>query len=141
MAIGLCTEDEGRGEGADESSGAPSSHEGPLPMERNFGALGGAMARRTWAYYRPLRGSPWVLKYPYCHHIITQNHPRGDRRVSDKGNFSKNSQVPLQGPKGGGGSTGGTRSLNRDLHNGLGGQFTRKKLFRTQVQVHTQQLQ
>ena len=32
----------------------------------NFGAFGGAMARAIWAW-QPLRGSPWVLKYPYCH--------------------------------------------------------------------------
>ena len=32
----------------------------------NFGAFGGAMARTRWAW-RPLCGSPWVLKYPYCH--------------------------------------------------------------------------
>ena len=32
----------------------------------NFGAFGGAMAWAIWAW-RPLRGSPWVLKYPYCH--------------------------------------------------------------------------
>ena len=32
----------------------------------NFGAVGGAMARAIWAW-RPLRGFPWVLKYPYCH--------------------------------------------------------------------------
>ena len=32
----------------------------------NFGAFGGAMAQAIWAW-RPLRGSPWVLKYPCCH--------------------------------------------------------------------------
>ena len=26
----------------------------------------------------------WVLKYPYCHQMITQTHPRGERRVSEK---------------------------------------------------------
>ena len=26
------------------------------------------MAWARWAY-RPLRGSPWVLKYPYCHQM------------------------------------------------------------------------
>ena len=39
------------------------------------------MARARWAQW-PLRGSPWVLKYPYCHHMITQTHPRGNRRAS-----------------------------------------------------------
>ena len=46
------------------------------------------MARAIWAC-RPLGGSQWVLKYPYCHSIITQTHPRGDRRVSEKGEFRK----------------------------------------------------
>ena len=27
---------------------------------------------------------PWALKYPYCHQIITQTHPRGNRRVLEK---------------------------------------------------------
>ena len=44
-----------------------------------FGAIGGHMARATWAY-RPLR----VLKYPSCHQMINHTHPRGDRRVSNK---------------------------------------------------------
>ena len=44
------------------------------------------MARARWAQW-PLHGSPWVLKYPYCHQMITQTHPRGERRVSEKGNF------------------------------------------------------
>ena len=41
------------------------------------------MARARWAQW-PLHGSPWVLKYPYCHQMITQTHPRGNRRVSEK---------------------------------------------------------
>ena len=36
------------------------------PTGGNFEAFGGPMARAIWAW-RPLRGSPWVLKYPYCH--------------------------------------------------------------------------
>ena len=36
-----------------------------------------------WAQW-PLHGSPWVLKYPYCHQLITQTHPRGNERVSEK---------------------------------------------------------
>ena len=34
-------------------------------------------------------GSPGVLKYPYCHQMIIQTHPRGDRRISEKINFSE----------------------------------------------------
>ena len=34
------------------------------------------MAWATWAQ-RLLHGSPWVLKYPYCHRTITQTRPRG----------------------------------------------------------------
>ena len=30
----------------------------------------------------PVQTGPiWALKYPYCHQMITQTHPRGDRRV------------------------------------------------------------
>ena len=29
------------------------------------------------------------LKYPCCHQMITVNHPRGNRRVSEKVKFSK----------------------------------------------------
>ena len=52
----------------------------------NFGGFGGPMAWAKGAQ-RPLRGSPWVLKYPYCHQMITQIHPRGDKRVSEKFGF------------------------------------------------------
>ena len=38
------------------------------------------MARVRWAQW-PLRGSPWALKYPYCHQMITQTQPRGNIRV------------------------------------------------------------
>ena len=41
------------------------------------------MAWARWAQW-PLRGSPWALKYPYWHQMITQTHPRGNRRVSEK---------------------------------------------------------
>ena len=51
------------------------------PTNSNFEAFGGPMAHATWATW-PLRGSPWVLKYPYCHQMITQTHPRGNGRVS-----------------------------------------------------------
>ena len=57
----------------------------------NFGAFGRPMAQATWAR-RPLRGSPWVFRYPYCHQMITQTHPKGDERVSEK---VKIFQVPL----------------------------------------------
>ena len=56
--------------------------------DSNSGAFGGGMARAIWAWW-PLRGSPWVLKYPYCHEIITQTHPRGDTSVLEKGEFRK----------------------------------------------------
>ena len=36
------------------------------PTNSNLEAFGGPMARARWAW-RPLCGSPWVLKYPYCH--------------------------------------------------------------------------
>ena len=41
------------------------------PTNSNSEAFGGTMARATWAQ-RPLCGSPWVLKYLYCHQVITQ---------------------------------------------------------------------
>ena len=53
------------------------------PTNSNFEAFGGPMARARWAQW-PLHGSPWALKYPYCHQMITQTHPRGNRRVSEK---------------------------------------------------------
>ena len=53
------------------------------PTNNNFGAFGGSMARGTWAY-RLLCGSLWVLKYPYCHQMITQTYGRGDQRVLEK---------------------------------------------------------
>ena len=47
----------------------------------NFEAFAGPMARARWAQW-PLCGSLWVLKYPYCHQMIIQSHPRGNGRVS-----------------------------------------------------------
>ena len=44
---------------------------------------------RTTLAKQPLCGSPWVLNYPCCYQMITQNHSRGDRRVSEKVDFSK----------------------------------------------------
>ena len=41
------------------------------------------MARATRAQW-PLRGTLWALKYPYCHQMITQTHPRGNGRLSEK---------------------------------------------------------
>ena len=63
------------------------------PTNSNLEALGGAMARATWAQW-PLHGSPWALKYLYCHQMITQTHPRGNRRVSEKSKC-ENLQVSL----------------------------------------------
>ena len=64
------------------------------PTNSNFEAFGGPMARARWAQW-PLRGPPWVLKHPYCHQMITQTHPRGSRRVSEKSGNVKNFQVSL----------------------------------------------
>ena len=44
------------------------------------GPLGTPPQHPKW----PLRGSPWALKYPYCHQMITQTQPRGNRKVSEK---------------------------------------------------------
>ena len=61
------------------------------------------MAQATWAW-RPLRGSPWVLKYPYCHQMITQITPGATEGFWKNPNFnpiksiiqkSKFFQVPL----------------------------------------------
>ena len=38
------------------------------------------MARAMWAQ-QPLRGSPGVLEYPYCHQMMTQTHPGDNRRI------------------------------------------------------------
>ena len=51
------------------------------PTNSNLEAFGGPMARARWAQW-PIHGSPWVLKYSYCHQMITQTHPRGNRKVS-----------------------------------------------------------
>ena len=66
-----------------------SVREGHAMQGLNLGAFGGPMTRATWAQ-RPLRGSLWVLKYPYCHQMITQTHPTGDKRISASQNL-KNS--------------------------------------------------
>ena len=50
------------------------------PTNNNFEAFEGPVARARWSQW-PLRGSPWVLKYPYCHQMITQTHPRGNGRA------------------------------------------------------------
>ena len=41
------------------------------------------MTQARWAQWS-LRGPPLVLKYPYCHQMITQTHPRGNKRVLEK---------------------------------------------------------
>ena len=38
---------------------------------------------------QPLHGSPWVFNYLSCHQMITQTHPWGDTRVSEKVECSK----------------------------------------------------
>ena len=53
------------------------------PTNSNFEAFGGPMARPRRAQW-PLHGTPWALKYPYCHQMITQTQPRGNRRFSEK---------------------------------------------------------
>ena len=53
------------------------------PTSSKFQAFGGPMARARWAHLA-LRGSPWALKYPYYHQMITQALPRGNGRVSEK---------------------------------------------------------
>ena len=47
------------------------------PTNSSFEAFGGAMAWARLAQW-PLCGSPWVLKYPYCHQMIIQTHLRGN---------------------------------------------------------------
>ena len=51
------------------------------------------MARARWAQ-RPLLGSPWVLKHPYCHQMITQTQP-GQRKGFGKGRNVKKFQLSL----------------------------------------------
>ena len=51
------------------------------PTNSNFETFAGPLARAGWAKWPPLRGSPWALKYLYCHQMITQTHPRGKRTV------------------------------------------------------------
>ena len=41
------------------------------------------MARATWAQ-RAVGESLWVLRYLFCHQMITQTHPKGDGQVSEK---------------------------------------------------------
>ena len=53
----------------------------------HFVAFPVPMAWATLAQ-RQLRGSPWVLESPYCHQMIPQTHPSGDRRVSEKHEIS-----------------------------------------------------
>ena len=37
----------------------------------------------------------WVLEYPYCHQMISQTHPKGDKIVEGKNRIFANFQVPL----------------------------------------------
>ena len=61
----------------------------------NFEALGGAMARATWAW-QPLRGSPWVLKYL----IVTKSSPKpilgATEGFHETSNFKKPSRATKQ---------------------------------------------
>ena len=54
MSVGAYTEDEGRGEGADESSGTPSPHEGPQPTE-----CGSREGQVGWDYVSSWLALPW----------------------------------------------------------------------------------
>ena len=54
------------------------------PKNSSVRASGGPMTRAP----RQIRGSPWVLEYTYCHQMITENHPRGTRKVPEKVKFS-----------------------------------------------------
>ena len=53
------------------------------PTNSNFEAFGGG-AWRGLHWPSSHCGSPWVLKYLYCHQMITQTHSRGDRRGLEK---------------------------------------------------------
>ena len=48
MSVGVCTEVEGRGEGADESSSAASPNEGPPLHSSNLGLLEGPWLGLHW---------------------------------------------------------------------------------------------
>ena len=50
------------------------------------------MAWARWAQW-PLHTPSWVLKYPYCHQMITQTHPRGNKKVLEKLKCEKSSSV------------------------------------------------
>ena len=34
-----------------------------------------------------MSGSPWVLEYLYCYQMITQSHPKDDKRFLEKNKF------------------------------------------------------
>ena len=80
--------------------------------------------------------------------MITQTHPGGDRRVLEKVKIRGSSQPMHAGiettkngeiltGKGGGGEPGVPRVWTRDLHHGLGGPETGKKLLKARVQFNT----
>ena len=64
------------------------------PTNSSFEAFGGPMDRARWAQW-PLRGPSWALKYSYCHQMITQSHPRGNR-FQKKSKCEKSSSVTKQ---------------------------------------------
>ena len=39
--------------------------------------------------YMGLADTTWVLKYPYCQQMVTQTHPRGDKRFLERDEFPK----------------------------------------------------
>ena len=72
------------------------------------------MDRARWAQW-PIRGPSWVLKYPYCHQMITHPILGATKRFHENSNFKKLSRTtkhPIQrengevltgkGPYGGG---------------------------------------
>ena len=100
----------------------------------------------TWV---PMGAQVPVLS-PYDH----PNPSQGQRKVLMKNRIAKNFHVPLnslssaktgqvligKGPYGGG-RLGVPRVGTREPRHGLGGPYTRKKFFRTRVQIHTQRPQ
>ena len=44
-----------------------------------------------------LRGSPWVLEYPYCHQVMAWSPPQGRNEVLGENHKSQNSSPGRQG--------------------------------------------
>ena len=67
----------------------------PLNSEKKKAAISGLSSAHGPGYMGakwPLHGSPWVLKCPYCHQMITQMHPRGEKQVFRKNQIFENCQ-------------------------------------------------